>query len=134
MEVITRREQALALFHLIGKILYNKSASTAMLEAKSSTHNSVGKGDPPSSSASAKDKLRDQELDRRLRNPPPLPAWLSDHHRQTSRVDIEVRRFSSMHVVCLLISVIRLFTQTLLSIRVFSPSIFTKTTHSSATS
>lgn len=134
MEVVTRREQALALFHLIGKILYNKSASSVMSKAQSSTYNLAGKGDPPSSSASAKDKLRDQELDRRLRNPPPLPAWLSDHHRQTSRVDIDVKILSIIHVVYLLISLIRLFTQTLLSIRAFSPSIFTKTTLSSATS
>lgn len=104
MEVITRREQALALFHLIGKILYNKSASSIMSKGQSFTNNSAGKGDPPSSSASAKDKLRDQELERRLRNPPSLPAWLSEHHRQTSRVDIDVRRFYIVHVVYPLIS------------------------------
>ena len=52
--------------------------------------NVLGKGDPPGASATAKDKLREQELDRRLKDPHALPTWLSDHHRRTSRVDIDV--------------------------------------------
>ncbi|KAI5116697.1 hypothetical protein M0805_000022 [Coniferiporia weirii] len=72
MEAVTRREQALALFHLMGKVLYNKR-----------------KGDPPSSSASAKDKLREAELDARLKKPPPLLPWLADHERRPSRVDVD---------------------------------------------
>ncbi|KLO11926.1 Rad17-domain-containing protein [Schizopora paradoxa] len=72
LEAVTRREQSLHLFHLLGKIMYNKR-----------------KGDPPNPSASAKDKKREQELDARLKNPPPLPSWLSDHKRPTSRVDID---------------------------------------------
>ncbi|OBZ77252.1 Cell cycle checkpoint protein RAD17 [Grifola frondosa] len=72
MEAVTRREQSLALFHLIGKVMYNKR-----------------KGDPPNSSASAKDKQRDRELDARLKDLPPLPTHLKEHERRASRVDIE---------------------------------------------
>ncbi|KAH8109931.1 P-loop containing nucleoside triphosphate hydrolase protein [Phellopilus nigrolimitatus] len=72
MEAVTRREQALALFHMMGKILYNKR-----------------KGDPPSASASAKDKLREQEADSRLKDPSSLPLWLAEHKRRTSRIDVD---------------------------------------------
>ncbi|KAF5391137.1 hypothetical protein D9757_003028 [Collybiopsis confluens] len=71
MESITRREQTLALFHLMGKILYNKR-----------------KGDPPSASASARDIKKDQELDRTLTDPPQLPSHLGEHDRKASRVDV----------------------------------------------
>ncbi|KAJ3772800.1 Rad17 cell cycle checkpoint protein-domain-containing protein [Lentinula raphanica] len=71
VESITRREQSLALFHLMGKVLYNKR-----------------KGDPPPPSASAKDITRDQELDKTLRDPPALPTYLSEHDRKASRVDV----------------------------------------------
>ncbi|EED82232.1 predicted protein [Postia placenta Mad-698-R] len=69
---ITRREQSLALFHLLGKLLYNKR-----------------KGDPPNASASAKDKQQDKELDATLKEPPTLPLHLRVHERRASRVDIE---------------------------------------------
>ncbi|KAI0353325.1 hypothetical protein OH77DRAFT_1483691 [Trametes cingulata] len=72
LEAVTRREQSLALFHLLGKIMYNKR-----------------KGDPPSSSASAKDTRKDQEIDARLKDPPPLPPHLKHHERRPSRVDVE---------------------------------------------
>ncbi|RDX46443.1 Rad17-domain-containing protein [Lentinus brumalis] len=72
LEAVTRREQSLALFHLLGKIMYNKR-----------------KGDPPPQSASAKDIRRDQEIDSRLKDPPPLPPHLRDHERKASRVDVE---------------------------------------------
>ncbi|CCM03469.1 uncharacterized protein FIBRA_05602 [Fibroporia radiculosa] len=72
MEVVTRREQSLALFHLLGKILYNKR-----------------KGDPESTSASAKDIQRDRMFDAQLRDPPPLPTHLQEHHRRASRVDVD---------------------------------------------
>ncbi|KAI0079145.1 Rad17-domain-containing protein [Panus rudis PR-1116 ss-1] len=72
MELVTRREQSLALFHLLGKLLYNKR-----------------KGDPPASSASAKDVHRDKELDAKLKDPPKLPPHLSSHDRPPSRVNIE---------------------------------------------
>ncbi|EJD07726.1 P-loop containing nucleoside triphosphate hydrolase protein [Fomitiporia mediterranea MF3/22] len=72
MELITRRERALALFHLMGKVLYNKR-----------------KGDPLASSASAKDRHHEQELDLRLKDPSPLPPWFSEHERRASRVDVD---------------------------------------------
>ncbi|KAJ7650689.1 Rad17 cell cycle checkpoint protein-domain-containing protein [Roridomyces roridus] len=73
LEAVTRREQSLHLFHLIGKVLYNKR-----------------KGDPPNPSATAKDKQKDKELDARLKDPPKLPAFLTDHARRTSRVDVDL--------------------------------------------
>ncbi|KAI0327719.1 Rad17-domain-containing protein [Cubamyces sp. BRFM 1775] len=72
LEAVTRREQSLALFHLLGKIMYNKR-----------------KGDPSSSSASAKDVRRDREIDAGLKDPPPLPLHLKAHERRASRVDVE---------------------------------------------
>ncbi|EPQ51476.1 hypothetical protein GLOTRDRAFT_48731, partial [Gloeophyllum trabeum ATCC 11539] len=72
LEVVSRREQSLAMFHLLGKVLYNKR-----------------KGDPPAPSASKRDIERDREFDARLRDPPPLPEHLREHHRRTSRVDVE---------------------------------------------
>ncbi|KAI0634894.1 Rad17-domain-containing protein [Trametes polyzona] len=72
LEAVTRREQSLALFHLLGKLMYNKR-----------------KGDPSSSSASAKDIRKDQEIDAGLTDPPPLPPHLKHHDRRASRVDVE---------------------------------------------
>ncbi|KAH9949687.1 Rad17-domain-containing protein [Amylocystis lapponica] len=72
VEAVARREQSLALFHLLGKLLYNKR-----------------KGDPPGASASKKDIQRDKELDARIKNPPALPSHLEEHERRASRVDVE---------------------------------------------
>ncbi|KAI0916087.1 hypothetical protein AcV7_007186 [Taiwanofungus camphoratus] len=72
LEAVTRREQSLALFHLLGKVFYNKR-----------------KGDMPNASASAKDIQRDQEFDARLKDSPPLPPHLKEHDRRTSRVDVD---------------------------------------------
>ncbi|KAF8650709.1 hypothetical protein AX16_005082 [Volvariella volvacea WC 439] len=72
LEVVTRREQSLALFHLIGKVLYNKR-----------------KGDPPSASMSAKAKQKEQELDALIKDPPKLPLHLQEHERRASRVDVD---------------------------------------------
>ncbi|KAF9481743.1 Rad17-domain-containing protein [Pholiota conissans] len=73
MEAITRREQSLALFHLIGKVLYNKR-----------------KNDPPNASASAKDLRKEQAIDELLKDPEHLPAHLKHHERRTSRVDVDL--------------------------------------------
>ncbi|KAJ3520257.1 hypothetical protein NM688_g9188 [Phlebia brevispora] len=72
LEAVTRREQTLALFHLIGKILYNKR-----------------KGDAPAPSTSAKDARRDRDNDAKLVDPPKLPPHLKQHERKASRVDVE---------------------------------------------
>ncbi|KAF9043051.1 Rad17 cell cycle checkpoint protein-domain-containing protein [Panaeolus papilionaceus] len=73
MEAVTRREQSLALFHLLGKVLYNKR-----------------KNDPPNASATAKDLKKEQDLDASLPDPAKLPAHLSHHDRRTSRVDVNL--------------------------------------------
>ncbi|KAI0794827.1 Rad17 cell cycle checkpoint protein-domain-containing protein [Abortiporus biennis] len=72
IEAITRREHSLALFHLLGKLLYNKR-----------------KGDAPASSISAKDAQREKDLDAKLKDPPKLPTHLKEHERRASRVDVE---------------------------------------------
>lgn len=59
----------------------------------------LGKGDPPTSSATAKDIKKDQEIDRKLIDPPILPPHLSEHDRRASRVDVNVRSiFFALHV------------------------------------
>ncbi|KAJ3513531.1 hypothetical protein NLJ89_g2894 [Agrocybe chaxingu] len=73
VEAITRREQTLALFHLLGKVLYNKR-----------------KGDPPNSSATAKDLQKERDLDTSLKDLPKLPPHLIEHERRTSRVDVNM--------------------------------------------
>jgi len=72
MEVVTRREQSLALFHLVGKLLFNKR-----------------KGDTPAPSAQKRDVERDKVIDAHLKDPPKLPKHLSAHDRKASRVDVE---------------------------------------------
>ncbi|KAG1902214.1 Rad17 cell cycle checkpoint protein-domain-containing protein [Suillus fuscotomentosus] len=72
LEVVTRREQSLVLFHLMGKILYNKR-----------------KGDPPATHLSTRDAAKERELDETLLDPSPLPNWLSEHDRKASRVCLE---------------------------------------------
>lgn len=71
LEAVTRREQSLVLFHLLGKVLYNKR-----------------KGDPESSSSTAKEREKLQQEDKRLKDPPALPDHLSYHTRRASRVDV----------------------------------------------
>ncbi|KAF8634027.1 hypothetical protein AX17_004292 [Amanita inopinata Kibby_2008] len=73
LESVTRREQSLVLFHLLGKVLYNKR-----------------KGDPPSSSLSAKDVQKEKLLDSLMKNPPKPPPWLKEHDRKASRVDVDM--------------------------------------------
>ncbi|THH32320.1 hypothetical protein EUX98_g1842 [Antrodiella citrinella] len=72
MEAVTRREQSLVLFHLVGKVLYNKR-----------------KGDAPAPSSSKKDIERDKAIDVGLKDPPNLPKHLKAHDRKASRVDVE---------------------------------------------
>ena len=93
LEAVTRREQSLALFHLLGKIMYNKRewSRSAFLCARFPDYR-AGKGDPSAQSASAKDIRRDKEIDAGLKDPPPLPPHLKDHERKTSRVNVEVRK------------------------------------------
>ncbi|KAJ6551690.1 Rad17 cell cycle checkpoint protein-domain-containing protein [Mycena capillaripes] len=73
LEAVTRREQSLHLFHLIGRVLYNKR-----------------KGDPPNPTATAKDIQKDKDLDATLKDPPKLPPFLDSHARRTSRVNVDL--------------------------------------------
>ncbi|TFK34628.1 Rad17 cell cycle checkpoint protein-domain-containing protein [Crucibulum laeve] len=73
MEAITRREQGLHLFHLMGRLLYNKR-----------------KGDPPNPRATTKDIQKDRDLDAGLQDPPKPPPHLREHERRTSRVDVDL--------------------------------------------
>lgn len=70
---ITQKENTLLLFHLIGKIMYNKR-----------------KGDPHAKSASAKDISQERALDRTLNDSLPLSPWLATEERRTSRVDVNL--------------------------------------------
>ncbi|KAH7917450.1 P-loop containing nucleoside triphosphate hydrolase protein [Leucogyrophana mollusca] len=72
LEAVTRREQSLVLFHLMGRVLYNKR-----------------KNDPPSSHLSTKDAAKEREADAQLADPPRLPEWLAQHERRASRVCVE---------------------------------------------
>ncbi|KAK2467922.1 hypothetical protein APHAL10511_000217 [Amanita phalloides] len=73
LESITRREQNLVLFHLLGKVLFNKR-----------------KGDPSNSSMSARNMQKENMLDAMMRDPPKLPVWLKEHDRRASRVDVDL--------------------------------------------
>ncbi|KAG6820461.1 hypothetical protein H0H93_000215 [Arthromyces matolae] len=70
LEAVTRREHTLVLFHLLGKVLYNKR-----------------KGDPPSASASAKEVQKEKMADDQLKDPPKLPPDFVDHERRTLYAD-----------------------------------------------
>ena len=91
LESITRREQGLVLFHLLGKVLYNKRMFRSSLPQAKCSLLPTGKGDPSSSSASSKDIQKEKMLDTLIPDPPKPPAWLSDHDRRASRVDVDVR-------------------------------------------
>ncbi|KAG8834412.1 Cell cycle checkpoint protein rad17 [Serendipita sp. 399] len=70
--LISRRENTLALFHLLGKVLYNKRA-----------------GDPISKSLSKKEQIRERELDESLPEPLPLPPHMVEFQRKSSKVNVE---------------------------------------------
>ena len=90
LEATTRREQSLALFHLIGKVLHNKRQY--YYRVKHTSHAILsGKADPPSASATAKAIQKEKDLDKLLKDPKPLPAHLAHHERRASRVDVDVR-------------------------------------------
>ncbi|KIK82071.1 hypothetical protein PAXRUDRAFT_832422 [Paxillus rubicundulus Ve08.2h10] len=78
LAAVTMREQSLVLFHLMGKILYNKR-----------------KFDPPAAHLSAKDALKERQLDAQLIDPLLLPVWLSHHDRKASRVCVETLTMES---------------------------------------
>lgn len=72
IEAVTKREQSLALHHMLGKVLYNKR-----------------KGDPPSLSLTIRAKEKEKELDNSLPDPSQLPDFLAEHDRVASRVNVD---------------------------------------------
>lgn len=82
----------LALFHLVGKVLYNKRMCGSIVRRLMVDHfnANIGKGDPPPASATKRERLAEQALDTTLKNPKPLPSWIKFEERRTSRVDIDV--------------------------------------------
>ena len=98
LESVTRREQSLVLFHLMGKILYNKRQSSVLCSCGLLliAYLLSGKFDPPASHLSAKGAAKERELDMQLIDPPPLPVWLSHHNRKASRVCTEASPAKSL--------------------------------------
>ncbi|KAG6918805.1 hypothetical protein DXG01_011557 [Tephrocybe rancida] len=91
LESVTRREQSLMLFHLLGRVLYNKRKCviapfqfprlTCLIFS--------GKGDPSSSSATAKDVQKEKLSDAQLKDPPKLLPDFHKHDRRASRIDVD---------------------------------------------
>lgn len=107
LEIVSRKEHSLVLFHLMGKVLYNKRQLSSHCLSLGYLHELVGKSDPPSSKATKADVQRDLDIDRRLRDPAPLPAHLIAHSRRALREDVEVLRpASSSHARTYLITFI----------------------------
>jgi cell cycle checkpoint protein len=94
LESVTRREQSLVLFHLMGKVLYNKRIYSFARYSTYLSMSNLGKGDPPSASASARDIQREKAIDAQLKDPPKLPIYLQKHERRASRIDADVRRIN----------------------------------------
>jgi len=147
LEAVTRREQSLALFHLLGKVMYNKRMlfdHQSFYELGETKWKAIylpisptGKDDPPNPSATAKDLQKERAIDASLKAPTKLPPHLRHHERRMSRVDVDVRliiflfHFSlNADQGCLSR---RHSTLILPSNLLCSPSIFTKITHSFAT-
>lgn len=91
LESVTRREQSLVLFHLLGRVLYNKRWYFSIpCRFRYRPHLfSAGKGDPPSSST-RKDIQKEKIADDQLSDPLPLPSGFEEHERRTSRINVEV--------------------------------------------
>ena len=53
----------------------------------------------PVGAALKADLKKERELDARLCDPPPLPAFLSEHERRASRVDVDVRVDARLHTL-----------------------------------
>lgn len=117
---------------MIGKILYNKR-TIPIIFALNHDHTDfvVGKTDPPSTYLSAKDRQREEELDRQLKTAPPLPPWLAAHARRPSRVDIDVS-YGSVPLQVVILILHRISMLILQLIRGYLLYIYTRTTRSFA--
>jgi cell cycle checkpoint protein len=92
MIALTNREQSLQLFHLMGKVLYNKRKIFRQNPSfvKPDSSSPTGKNDPPNPSATAKDIAREKALDDQIQDPVELPRWLEEEQRRGSRVQVDV--------------------------------------------
>lgn len=134
LKLASQREQSLALFHLIGKVLYNKRMSFFLLGKSTLKCEFVGKGDPPSSSATRREKEQLRLLEQCLPDPEELPPHLKPHHRKPSLVDVNVG-LPTVLMVCVGLKVFgRRFTQTLRSTHPYYPYTYIRITLSFVTS
>ena len=82
---------------MLGKVLYNKSKYIPQRDAMilelliSCVIITTGKGDPGGPSVTMKEREREQEIDTKIPDPTPLPPYLEEHSRRSSRVDVNVR-------------------------------------------
>jgi len=100
LKLASQREQSLALFHLIGKVMYNKRVSCLLSEASVLKCSSLGKGDPPSSSATKREKEQLRLLEQSIPNPEKLPSHLKSHDRKASLIDVNVWSANLFDGVC----------------------------------
>jgi len=101
MVAMANREQSLHLFHLMGKVLYNKRSSFMhfLLFLFNSLPFPTGKDDPLNPSATAKDVQRERALDALVKDPDEnmLPVWWkAEHSRRSSRVNVDVSGVPSL--------------------------------------
>ena len=133
-KLASQREQSLALFHLIGKVLYNKRMLHFSSGASTLKCAFVGKGDPPSSSATVREREQLRLLEKSIPDPEELPAHLNPHNRKASLVDVNVG-LSIISTACVRLKLFRRrFMQTLRSTRLYFPYTCTRTTPSSVIS
>ena len=90
LKLVSQREQSLVLFHLIGKVMYNKRMSHFRFGTSILKCVSIGKGDPPSSSTTKREREQLRLLERNIPNPEKLPSHLKFHDRKASLVDVNV--------------------------------------------
>jgi len=90
LKLASQREQSLELFHLIGKVVYNKRMSQFLFGTSIPIRVFLGKGDPPSSSATKREKEQLRLLEKSIPNPDKLPTHLKLHERKASLVDVNV--------------------------------------------
>jgi cell cycle checkpoint protein len=100
LKLASQREQSLALFHLIGKVLYNKRIPHFLFEASVLKCVFVGKGDPPSSSTTKREREQLRLVEQGIPNPRKLPPHLKFHDRKASLVDVNVRFGNRFGGVC----------------------------------
>ena len=134
LKLVSQREQSLALFHLIGKVMYNKRASRFPHGTPMTKYASVGKGDPPSSSTTKREKEQLRLFEHSIPDPEKLPPHLESHDREASLVDVNVWFCNRFDGVCQTDLFGRHSMRIRRSIHHYFPYTCTRTIHSSVTS